>query len=134
MEKKFAHLITRGVAEPLSAVAFHYDAPITRYVMLKQNAVQGDGGCKVVVHAIGELPETVPPYCDLHQHEFDEVNLILSEGNNLRYRIRFEDEEYEVDAPATVYIPAGVRHAAEVMSGRGTYIALLFTKDYQAKK
>jgi hypothetical protein len=132
--KKYEHLITPGVEQALSSVAFHHDAPLTRYVMLQKDKVEGDGGFRIVSHVITDLPNTVAPYCDLHWHDFDEVNLILSEDNSLKYRIRLEDETYEVNAPATVYIPKGTKHAAEVISGRGLYLAITFTKDYKAQK
>ena len=100
--------------------------------MLQKDEVQGDGGFRVAAHVINDLPETVAPYCDLHWHDFDEVNLILSEDNSLKYRIQLEDETYEVNAPSTVYIPKGTKHAAEVISGKGVYIAITFTEDYKA--
>lgn len=132
--KKHEHLIQPGLKQPLSSVAFHYDAPLTRYVMLQRDSVTGDGGFRVVTHVISDLPAVVPPYCDLHWHDFDEVNLINSEDNSLIYKIRLEDETYEVQAPATIYIPAGMRHAAEAVSGRGVYTAITFTKNYVAKQ
>lgn len=132
--KKYEHLIQRGTEQPLSSVAFHYDAPLTRYVMLQKDKTTGDGGFRVVTHVISDLPDTVPPYCDLHWHDFDEVNLVQSEDSSLKYKIRLEDETYEVQAPATIYIPAGVRHAAEAISGKGVYTAITFTKNYIAKQ
>jgi hypothetical protein len=131
---KHEHLITGGVEQGLGTVAAHRDAPLTRYVLLQKDDVYGDGGFRVVSHVINNLPKTVASYCDLHWHDFDEVNLILSEDNSLKYRIRLEDETYEVNSPATVYIPKGMKHAAEAISGRGIYIAITFTKDYKAQQ
>lgn len=131
---KYEHLITKGVEQALSSVAFHHDAPLTRYVMLQKDRTEGDGGFRVVTHIINNLPNEVQPYCDLHWHDFDEVNLILSEEGSLKYKIRLEDEEYEVSAPATVYIPKGIKHAAEVISGKGVFLAITFTKEYVAKQ
>lgn len=132
--KKYENLITSGVEQNLNVVAYHHEAPLTRYVMLQKDRVEGDGGFRIVSHIITELPDKIPAYCELHRHDFDEVNLILSEDNSLKYCIQLEDETYEVNAPATVYIPKGIRHAAEVISGRGIYIAITFTKDFKAQK
>lgn len=129
---KHEHLIHRGVIKSLDSVAFHHEAPLTRYELLQKDAVNGDGGFRVVTHIINELPNVIPSYCELHWHEFDEINLILSENNSLKYKIQLDDEVYEVEAPATVYIPKGVKHAAEVISGKGVYVAITFTKDYKA--
>lgn len=131
---KYQHLITSGIEQGLGAVAFHHDAPLTRHVMLQKDTTEGDGGIRIVSHIINNLPETIPPYCELHWHDFDEINLIVSEDNTLKYRITLEDEVYEVQSPSTVYIPKGLKHAAEVISGKGVYIAITFTKEYKAQQ
>jgi hypothetical protein len=131
---KYKHLITVGILKPLEGVDFHHKAPLDRYVMLQKDSVEGDGGFRVVTHIITDLPKDIPEYCDLHWHDFDEVNLITSEDNSLTYKIRLEDEEYIVTSPSTIYIPKGTRHSAEVISGKGVYMAITFTKDYKANK
>jgi len=130
--KKYAALISKGALSPLETVKFHHRAPVKRFVMLQKDSVKGDG-MKVVIHKISKLPKKIPSYCDLHQHDFDEVNLILSDSGTLKYRIRLEEETYDVKAPSTIYIPAGTRHSAEVISGTGTYVTLLMTSTYTAK-
>lgn len=129
---KYEYLITRGVEQALNTVQFHHTAPLTRYVMLQKEKIEGDGGIRIVSHSINSLPEAIPPYCELHYHDFDEINLITSEDNSLKYRIRIVDETYEVNSPATVYIPKGLKHAAEVISGKGVFLAITFTKEYKA--
>lgn len=130
--KKYEHLITVGTEQSLESVAFHHKAPLTRYVMLQKDVVEGDGGFRVVSHVINDLPEVIPPYCELHYHDFDEVNIVTSQDNSLKYKIKIEDEEYVVTAPATVYIPKGLKHAAEVLEGKGVFLAITFTKNYIA--
>jgi uncharacterized RmlC-like cupin family protein len=132
--KKYEYLITPGIEKALNTVAFHHEAPLTRYVMLEKDKVDGDGGLRIVSHIVNSLPENVPPYCELHWHEFDEINLILSEDNSLKYRIRLEDETYEVSSPSTVYIPKGIKHSAEAISGKGIFLAINPTKNYTSKQ
>ena len=61
--------------------------------------------------------------------------MILSEeGEELVYRITIEDEEYFVKSPATVFIPKGLRHTANVVSGKGTFVFILSQGKYKAKK
>lgn len=129
---KYKHLIISGEKQDLNTVQFHHSAPLDRYVLLQKDKTEGDGGIRIVTHIINSLPNTIPAYCDLHWHDFDEINLILSEDSSLKYRIRIEDETYEVDSPSTIYIPKGVKHAAEVISGKGVYVVITFTKNYQA--
>jgi hypothetical protein len=37
-----------------------------------------------------------------------------------------------VEAPATIYIPAGLVHSSNVVEGSGFFIALVETADYSA--
>jgi hypothetical protein len=129
---KYEHLIVKGKEKSLSSVKFHHDAPLVRHELLQNDSFVGDGGIRIVSHTITDLPLQVPSYCDLHWHDFDEINIVLSESSSLTYRIRIEDEEYVVESPATVYIPKGLKHAAEVISGKGIFLAINPTKDYQA--
>jgi hypothetical protein len=129
---KYQHLITKGVEKGLETVASHHKAPFTRYELLQKDKLEGDGGLRIVTHVINNLPPKIESYCDLHWHDFDEINLILSEDGSLKYRITLEDEVYEVDSQSTVYIPKGLKHAAEVISGKGIFIAINSTKEYKA--
>jgi hypothetical protein len=130
--KKYEHYIVSGMEKPLQSVKFHHEAPLVRHELLLRDSFQGDGGIRIVSHTISNLPEKVPSYCELHWHDFDEINLILSEDGGLKYKITIEDEEYIVGAPTTVYLPKGIRHAAEVVSGKGIFLAINATKDYKA--
>lgn len=63
-------------------------------------------------------------YSAPHHHlDQDEVNILISDSH-LAYRLTFDDETYEVEAPATIWIPAGVNHSANVISGSGTFVCL----------
>ena len=131
--KKYAALISKGVVSPLETVKCHHKAPLKRRVMLQRDAVTG-AGIKVVLHQISKLPKKIPSYCDPHIHEFDEINLILSDAGTLKYRIVLGDETFVVRSPSTIYIPAGLRHSAEVLSGKGTYVTVLMTSAYRATR
>ncbi len=64
-------------------------------------------------------------YCNPHSHDGeDEINILIGDG--LRYRFELDGETRIVDAPATVFMPAGCVHSANVVSGRGQYICVRF--------
>ena len=131
--RKFAKYIQRGIESPLQNVKFHGKAPLKRFFMFERKKIK-EKGVRIAVHTISKLPKKIPPYCDLHKHDYDEINLVLSEKGTLVYEVQLEDEIYRVKSPATVYIPAGVRHRAEVLSGKGQFIAIIFMGKYIAKK
>ena len=73
----------------------------------------------------------VRKYCEPHRHDVDEINILLSQGH-LLYDIRLGDERYEVEAPASVYIPAGLVHSANVIEGSGFFVAVIASARYEA--
>lgn len=131
--KKFSKYIKKGVNKQLSSIPFHKEAPVNRFLMLNNNIISGSNA-HIAVHFVKNLPEKIPKYSELHKHECDEINLILSENSKLKYRIQFEDEFYEVTSPATIFIPKGVRHSAEVISGEGIFVCIVLKGKYKASK
>ncbi len=110
----------------MEKIPFHGKAPFKRLLMF-DNKMFPDSDSKIrhiAVHMIEKMPE----YSELHSHKFDEINLILSEKERLKYEIVLEDEKYKVASPATVYIPRGVRHSAQAIEGEGIFICLTIIK------
>ena len=127
-----AGLISTGVVTSIATVPFHGHgvAPLSRRVFA------GDGlheelGLRVVAHELVGVGAASRSYCELHVHDCAELNLLLS-TSRLVYEIRLGDDVYEVEAPASIYIPAGLRHSANVISGTGFFVAMIDTSDYQA--
>ena len=92
--KKFQKYIKRGVVESLAKVPFHGKAPVKRLLMLDKTSIP-ESNAQVAVHFIKNLPKEIPKYGELHKHDCDEINLILSEDDKLVYKVQFEDEVYE---------------------------------------
>lgn len=69
-------------------------------------------------------------YSLTHRHEADdELNIIINDqGHELTYRFVVDGETFELSAPASVWIPAGIDHEANVIKGRGTFVCLRFPK------
>ena len=125
--------IKKGVISSLDNVAFHNKtkAPLKRIFMLSEPDIK-EHGVRVIVHQIKKLPRKVKEYCDLHAHKYDEINLILSETGRLVYRIQLGEEVFKVSSPAAIYIPAGLKHSANVIKGKGLFVADIFTNKYKA--
>lgn len=131
--KKFQKYIKRGVVESLAKVPFHGKAPVKRLLMLDKTSIP-ESNAQVAVHFIKNLPKEIPRYGELHKHDCDEINLILSEDDKLVYKVQFEDEVYEVSSPATIFIPKGVKHSAEVLSGKGIFVCIISQGDHNSSK
>jgi hypothetical protein len=129
--KRYRKLIVSGVNESLENIPFHGKAPIKRLSMLSKNLVS-KSDTHVAVHFIDSLPKKIPAYSKLHKHNVDEINLILSEGGKLSYEIQLGDEIYKVTSPTTIFIPKGVKHRAQEISGKGLFVCIILSSNYKS--
>jgi len=65
----------------------------------------------------------------LHKQKNLEYNILLG---NLKYQIILGDEKYIVQAPANIWIPAGLNHSANLIEGEGHYICIILSDKYEA--
>jgi quercetin dioxygenase-like cupin family protein len=98
---------------------------------MASDALAPDVGCYVAIHQFSNVPEADRHYCQPHVHEYDELN-IFHTNDSLRVAVQLDDETIHVEAPATVVIPAGTRHATNVSSGTGFMVAVLFDGAFRA--
>lgn len=129
MNTNYNHLITHGVNIPLQNVKFHDQAPLQRLLMSGVGA-EANYQMHIAVHEIrSDLPFEHRNYSKKHSHNCNEWNIIL--GTDLIFEITLNDEVYEISAPATIFIPTGTLHTANVLKGKGYFIAILDTADYE---
>ena len=125
-------IVVRGRVEALANVPFHRDGPLTRWLMASA-ALDPALDCHIAIHQFSDVPSADRSYCDLHVHSYDEVNVFHSTADaGLCVAVCLGDETLQIEAPATVYIPAGTPHAANVTSGTGIMIAILMDGQFRA--
>lgn len=129
--RRYRKFISKGVNEPLYKVPFHGKAPIRRLTMLDKKRVP-ESKIHTAVHFVDANGKKMPRYSELHKHNADEINLILSEDGKLKYEIQLDDEIYKVTSPATVFIPKGLEHRAEVISGKGIFVCIIMSNNYKS--
>jgi|TARA_B110000263_G_C15254131_1_gene485602 mannose-6-phosphate isomerase-like protein (cupin superfamily) len=128
--KLYRKYIKRGVAESLSNIPFHSKAPIKRISMLNKKIIP-ESDMHVAVHFV-DSKKDMPNYSELHKHNKDEINLILSDTGNLKYEVQLEDEVYTVSSQSTVFIPKHVRHRARAISGKGIFVCIILSSKYKS--
>jgi len=111
-------LIFNLLPSVLSNVPFHTDThAITRYFA---DAFP----CHMAIHHVSPVFIAPPQYTAPHVHdEHDEINIIIS-PDKLIYKIQLGDEEYIVQNNASIWIPRGMVHSANILKGSGYFIAL----------
>jgi cupin superfamily acireductone dioxygenase involved in methionine salvage len=128
--RRYKKYITKGINEPLSKVAFHKKAPIKRISMLSKKTIS-ESKIHAAVHFVDAVDKKISKYSTLHKHDADEINLILSDSGKLFYEIQLDDEIYKVNSPVTVFIPKGVKHRADAISGKGIFVCLIMSNKYK---
>ena len=128
---RYRKFIKKGVNEPISKVPFHTKAPIKRLSMLSKKLIP-DSNTHIAIHFINSNKKEILDSSKLHQHNFDEINLILSENSKLRYEIQLDDEVFKVSSPSTIFIPKGVKHKAKVLSGKGIFVCIILSGKYKS--
>jgi len=125
---KYQKFIKKGVIESLDKVPLHGKAPIKRLSMLNKSLIP-KSDTHIAVHFV-DASKDLPKYSKLHKHNHDEINLILSENSSLTYEIQLEDESYEVESPSTIFIPNGVKHSAQAISGKGIFVCIILSNNH----
>jgi len=129
--QKYKKYITKGISEPLSNVPFHKKAPIKRLSMLSKKTIP-ESNIHAAIHIVDVKNKKISKYSALHKHNANEVNMILSQNGKLVYEIQLDDEIYKVSSPATIFIPKGVKHRADVISGSGFFVCLILSDKYKS--
>ncbi|KAF6243966.1 2-isopropylmalate synthase [Nitrosopumilus sp. b1] len=129
--KKYQNLIKKGINESLEKIPFHKKAPIKRLSMLSKSIIP-ESNTHIAVHFV-DASKKLPEYSQLHKHNHDEINLILSESSKLKYQIQIEDESYTVTSPSTIFIPKGLRHSAQAISGKGIFVCVILSDKYSSQ-
>jgi hypothetical protein len=82
------------------------------------------------IHKI-DVGESLQEYSLTHSHDAeDELNLIINDqGHDFIYRFVIDDEEFELSAPACIWVPAKITHNANVVRGRGTFVCMRFPEN-----
>jgi len=128
--RQYKKFITKGVSESLSKVPFHKKAPIKRISMLSEKTIP-ESNIHAAVHFVDATNKKIKKYSVLHKHNVDEVNLILSQDTKLVYEIQLGDEIYKVSSPVTIFIPKGLMHRMDVISGKGVFVCLILSNKYK---
>lgn len=120
--------IVKGRLEPLENVPFHSEGPLKRWLLASEAMAPGSG-VFIALHEFSEVEPAQRDYCRPHRHDHDEINVFHTTSH---LEVDLDGETVLVEAPATVLIPAGVRHAANVRSGTGFLVAILLDGTYRA--
>lgn len=125
-----APIISQARLEPLENVPFHSNGPVTRWLMASRT-LDPRVGFHVALHEMVDVEPASRDYCKPHVHDCDELD-VFHTSDQLEVEVRLGDEVHLVKAPASVVIPAGTVHSANVRAGSGFMVVVLLDGSYRA--
>ena len=79
----------------------------------------------VAIHRVKKITGPTNAYVQPHTHDVPEINILLGDDGQLEYEFQLGDEVLTVESPASVWIPAGTKHAATVRRGSGYFVCVI---------
>lgn len=120
--------IFRGIKNPRHmGKTFGVDdlAGIERLTFMERGDIKGKA-FHVAAHVVDDthVHQQDWHYAQAHEHAFDEINMLVSTGGCLKFRMEFDGITEVISSPSLIYIPAGTRHRSEVQEGAGIFLCI----------
>jgi len=132
---KYSKLILPVEIKSATELKKHKKGPGERYVF-SDHKNNPEGKVYAIVRTVKNV-ENPPQHVDLHGHIFDSLWMFIGDNDDLtglKVEVVLENETYTLDSPASIYIPAGVKHMYRLVKGSGKYINIVLVPggDYNA--
>jgi isopropylmalate/homocitrate/citramalate synthase len=117
-----------------SELFYHRNGPGVRWVLM-DSRVDPRASFYVIQRFIGlhGMPVVPEKHVDSHTHHCDSAFIFWGgqpDGTGLVCSVELEGKKMLVNSPASVFIPAGLEHTYEYVSGAGTYINIVLASEY----
>jgi len=119
-----------------SELLYHRDGIGTRWVCM-DNRIDPRSSLYVIERIFDKEDQSYQPHVDTHAHHCDSVFVFMGDSENgvgLTAKVTFgEGETAEtqlVHSPASVFIPAGVKHTYEYVKGNGRFLNIVLASNY----
>lgn len=119
-----------------SELKYHRDGPGVRWVLM-DSRVDPRSSFYVIQRFIGLHGTPIVPenHVDTHAHHCDSAFVFWGDqpdGSGLTCHVQLDKEEKTINSPASVFIPAGLEHSYRYVAGKGTYINIVLSPDYNS--
>jgi len=117
--RTYEELIFENVEMNLGAIPFHNDIPGIRRLAPR------DFPTHTAIHSVS-LDQSLPEdYVVPHIHAVPEINIFIPTDSTFHYEVQLGEETYSINGPRTIWIPAGLLHAANVKCGYGFFVCII---------
>lgn len=77
---------------------------------------------------IRQVPPDCKPLANPHMHDAAEYYLVLGD---LTVEVLLGEQKHEVSGPATIFVPAGMRHTIRPLRGKGYIVIVMGSEQYE---
>lgn len=129
-----AKLIGKPIIRSAEELIGHRTGQGTRYVFL-DSRVAPRTSLYTILREVHEVVGNKHSHVDFHSHNCDSAFLFIGNGKNLNglvCDVGLGDENFMIESPASVFIPAGLDHSYRLISGSGYYINIVLFPDYNS--
>lgn len=121
LNEKYKSLIYANIPKTFDGLPFHRQSP---YI---ERFVAEDYPIHLAIHKVSDAQGQFHRLIEPHVHEAPEINILIGDDVEIEYELILGDECYQVRSPASIWIPAGLAHCANVIKGSGYCICLILS-------
>ena len=92
------------------------------------NSLVPEADVVLLVNDIKKVAPNLEQYVEPHRHDATQLYAIIGD---LRVEVFLDDERHEVQGPACIYVPAGMKHVLRETSGSGYIVVVVRQGSYE---
>lgn len=121
----YDHLIYTNTEKSLDSIP-HHEQVLSILRLAPQNFP-----FHTAIHCISQAAELEQRYVELHQHEVPEINIFIPGSADFCFEVQLGDETHFITEHSSIWIPPGLKHAANIRVGQGYFICLILAPTEQ---
>ncbi|GIW67378.1 MAG: hypothetical protein KatS3mg096_246 [Candidatus Parcubacteria bacterium] len=130
-KNKFKNLILTPRKELFTNMSAHHIVKgLTPYLYKFSDNINNPKGKLFVACRVLDNVKNTKPHVSYHSHSVDQMYMWIGNKKNLKglkVEVFLGDENYILNSPVAVYIPAGIKHSHRYIKGSGFFIGILVT-------
>ena len=114
--------------KPIEQLVHHDMSKISVLNTFMDSSMVPEADVVLLVNEIKKVAPNLEQYVEPHTHDATQLYAIIGD---LKVEVFLEDERHEVQGPACIFIPAGMKHVLRETSGSGYIVVVVKQGKYE---
>ena len=114
--------------KPVEQLVHHDMSKIAILNTFMDSSMVPEADVVLLVNEIKKVAPNLEQYVEPHTHDATQLYAIIGD---LKVEVFLEDERHEVQGPACIFIPAGMKHVLRETSGSGYIVVVVRQGEYE---